>query len=243
MHKRFEEEMIMPFCPNCGTNVDDKAAFCANCGQKIEPIAPAAPAEPTVAPAYEAPVAPAYEAPVAPAYEQPAAPAYDPAYQGYQPYQEPFAPAPQKKSKKGLWIGLGCGLGGTLLIIILIIILAGGGGGSSSPARANPADKLSSAYNIYCDYSYADLAYDGSYLSIDTNPNDIDDYFNSSAWSAIQSVNTYLGLPASVEEQMRHTRALDGRQTITHGNYTVTWTYHPDDGLEVMYTVNSGYGY
>ena len=229
----------MPFCPNCGTNLDDKALFCANCGQKVaapeQPVAPAAPA-------YEAPAAPAYEAPAAPAYEQPAAPAYDPAYQGYQAYQEPFAPAPQKKSKKGLWIGLGCGIGATILIIVLILIFAGGGGSTTS-SRANPADKLSSAYTIYCDYSYADLAYDGSYLSIDTNPNDIDDYFNSSAWSAILSVNNYLGLPASVEEQMRQTRALDGRQTVNHGNYTVTWTYHPDDGLEVMYTVNSSYGY
>ncbi len=100
------------------------------------------------------------------------------------------------------------------------------------------SNKLEDAYDLYCDYSYADIAYDGSYLSIDTNPYDIDDEFDSDAWEAIQDVNDYLGIPDSTEALMKTTRALDGRQEKTHGDVTISWTYHPDSGLEVIYTLN-----
>ena len=100
------------------------------------------------------------------------------------------------------------------------------------------SNKLEDAYDLYCDYYYADLATDGSYLSIDTNPYDIEDEFDTDAWYAIQDVNDYLGLPDSVDELMQSTNALSGRQTQTYGDVTVTWTYHPDNGLEVMYTID-----
>lgn len=100
------------------------------------------------------------------------------------------------------------------------------------------SNKLEDAYDLYCDYYYADIAYDGSYLSIDTNPYDIDDEFDTDAWEAIQEVNDYLDIPDSTEALMKNTRALDGRQEKTHGDVTVSWTYHPDSGLEVIYTLN-----
>lgn len=68
----------MPFCVNCGNQLDDSARFCARCGAKVTPIAPVAEApviiapsidEPTYKPAaVEEPAAPVYEAPV---YEEP----------------------------------------------------------------------------------------------------------------------------------------------------------------------------
>lgn len=100
------------------------------------------------------------------------------------------------------------------------------------------SNELEDAYNLYCDFYYADLAADGSYLSIDTNPYDIEDEFDSDAWYAIQDVNDYLGLPDSVDELMQSTNALSGRQTQSYNGVTVTWTYHPDNGLEVMYTLD-----
>ena len=85
---------------------------------------------------------------------------------------------------------------------------------------------------------YCELASDGSYLAIDTNPLNIDDFSATSAWTMIQKANKELGLPDSVLTKMGQTRAMDGRQTHTTDELTVSWTYHPDQGLEVIYELN-----
>ena len=85
------------------------------------------------------------------------------------------------------------------------------------------------------DTYYCTLASDGSYLSIDTNPLNLDDFSSSTAWKMVKDANTELGLPASVTSKMSTTRALDGRQTETHNGVKVSWTYHPDQGLQVLY--------
>lgn len=93
-------------------------------------------------------------------------------------------------------------------------------------------------YKEYCDSTWASVSKDGSYLKIDTNPNNIDDYFDYDAYKAVILVNDALGLPESLLEKMGSTRALDGTQVQRYENITVTWTYHPDNGLEVIYEVN-----
>lgn len=45
-----------------------------------------------------------------------------------------------------------------------------------------------------------------------------------------------LDAPDSVLERMEGTRALDGTLDAAWGDYTVTWTYHPDDGLRAVYS-------
>jgi hypothetical protein len=35
---------------------------------------------------------------------------------------------------------------------------------------------------------------------------------------------------------MEGTRALDGRQTQTADGYSYTWSYHPDNGLDIIIT-------
>ena len=45
-----------------------------------------------------------------------------------------------------------------------------------------------------------------------------------------------LGTPDAVTAQMQATRALDGMQTATWEDVTARWTYHPDDGLDVILT-------
>lgn len=34
---------------------------------------------------------------------------------------------------------------------------------------------------------------------------------------------------------MKMTRAIDGAQTDENEHFKVTWTYHPDEGLNVIY--------
>ncbi len=94
-----------------------------------------------------------------------------------------------------------------------------------------------SIYNQYCDSSYATLGSDGSYLSIDTNPYDIDDYTVSGSISALLSINEALGLPDYITDDMGKTTAMMGRQSEDFPDLglSVSWSYHPDKGLEVTY--------
>ena len=94
------------------------------------------------------------------------------------------------------------------------------------------------------DNRYADNAQaaDGSYLKIDTNPNNEDDnsiFYNvaveQDSLNAIKFVNEKLGFSDSLYQKMLSTTALMGRQTEENKKFVVSWTYHPDKGLEVMY--------
>lgn len=93
-------------------------------------------------------------------------------------------------------------------------------------------------------YPFADngVGSDGSYLIIDTNPNDADPdsvYYNSvianHSLAGIKFVNKKLGFSSSVSQKMLATTALMGRQTDESKHFRVSWTYHPKSGLEVMY--------
>ena len=74
-------------------------------------------------------------------------------------------------------------------------------------------------------------------MKLDTNPYDLDDSFNSTAWYKIKSVLVDLGFPSSVAEEMNETTALMGRQSASTSKYEVSWTYHPDKGLEAMFKI------
>ena len=100
-----------------------------------------------------------------------------------------------------------------------------------------PAPDLKEIHDKYCNDIIADLASDGSYLSIDTNIFDIDDYSDYKAYSAIKEVNNALGLPQSLMNRMNQTRAIDGMQSYSTDDLEITWTYHPDNGLEVTYSI------
>lgn len=90
-------------------------------------------------------------------------------------------------------------------------------------------------------------ALDNSYIIIDSNPLNVKkgslwnyslpDYQNV-AFNEILQLNTFLELPDWLYQEMMNTRAVDGRQKEVFDNVTVTWTYHPNQGLEVMYRKN-----
>ena len=45
-----------------------------------------------------------------------------------------------------------------------------------------------------------------------------------------------VGVTGAVVERMDQTRALDGTQTAEWDDYSASWTYHPDDGLDILLT-------
>ena len=96
------------FCPNCGTQLPDEAAFCGNCGTRIN----------------NQPAPQPYQA--QPYQAQPTSMGPD---QMYPPYGEQVQPAP-KKNRLPLLLGL---VGGIVVVALLLVFLLGGGGGSGSP--------------------------------------------------------------------------------------------------------------
>lgn len=76
-------------------------------------------------------------------------------------------------------------------------------------------------------------------FSIDTKPYPNESANTSSlqtrALQAIKHANEELGFDSSVYTRMINTTFLMGRQTAENDKYKVSWTYHPDDGLEVTY--------
>ena len=120
---------------------------------------------------------------------------------------------------------------GILIFIGIIIIIS---------KIVNQGTNLKKAFNNVSEkypnyYLYMSCPDDGSYIRIDTNPNDEDDFYEASTWGMIVDLNEELELPASLLEKMSQTRAMDGRITETIEDITISWTYHPNDGLEVLY--------
>lgn len=165
------------FCPNCGSPVNETAAFCGKCGNKLNPAPAPAPVAP-VAPVEAAPVAPAPVAPVAPVEAAPApvapvvpvAPApveavpVAPANTAMSfeapsgPLPAPVAPvateaaASQKKSKVGIIITLiAAGVVALGLFIFGIIVFLNGGIGGTILERIEKRDEVDSGtkYTIY----------------------------------------------------------------------------------------------
>ena len=74
-------------------------------------------------------------------------------------------------------------------------------------------------------------------MKVDTNPNDIDDYIDFDAYYAIEDINSKLGFSSALFSKMGETSAMDGRQSDSNDKYSVSWKYHPDNGMEVTYEV------
>ena len=96
-------------------------------------------------------------------------------------------------------------------------------------------------YQEYCAYPWAEVGEDGSYISIDTNPYDYKSssygstQYLSDAWEATKKILKIFGFPDYVEKNMGTTTYADGKQTEVSGNVTVTWSYHPNSGAEIMF--------
>ena len=85
-----------------------------------------------------------------------------------------------------------------------------------------------------------------TYFTIDTYPEEYAQFdelalaiilprTQEQALKAIQYANDALGFNGSVYNKMLNTTAIMGRQSEENKKYRVTWTYHPDYGLEVTY--------
>lgn len=134
------------------------------------------------------------------------------------------------KQKKNKIILLTSIVAVVIVAVIVLVIVFGG-----NRRKVN----FSKLYEKYCDPAWSELAEDKSYLSIDTNPNnyDNDGLASPSAYEAVKSINSTLGLPESLNKSIEETSSNDGRLTEEYDDLGIMiyWTYHPDQGLEITY--------
>ena len=79
------------------------------------------------------------------------------------------------------------------------------------------------------------LASDESFVGVDTNPYDVDDFYVTDSFTAIEEFNHELGLADYIWEEMLHTSAMDGRISETSNGIMVSWKYSTYNGLEATY--------
>lgn len=84
-----------------------------------------------------------------------------------------------------------------------------------------------------------------NYFTLDTDPDEnMDEVLKAiihrdtleRTLEAIKYANKELGFPGSLYNDMVRTSAMMGRLSEENDKYKVSWTYHPDHGLEVTYT-------
>lgn len=130
---------------------------------------------------------------------------------------------------------------GVVITVAGALCGCGGSSGDSSGNEKPDINKLQQAYEIvYAQYgasSCYEIAADGSYISLDTNPYNIDDYYDPEYMAILQAMNTALGLPDYVYASMLSTSYLQGKQTEIVAGVKVTWSYHPNYGLEALYII------
>ena len=130
-----------------------------------------------------------------------------------------------KKKKTPLIIAV------AIVAVVGIIFVASLGGGSKTD--------FNEMFGEYADESWCYIADDGSYMKVDTNPYDIEDDNDFTAYYTIQEINSELGFSSALFSKMGETTAMDGRQSDSNEKYSVSWKYHPDNGLEVTYEVKN----
>ncbi len=129
---------------------------------------------------------------------------------------------------------------GAVVAVTGVIALVTGTTESSVAGRAVPrqADLLNVTTDLNKAYATCGatgtLADDDHTLMVDMQG---EDYGSGDATIGdLRCVLEELDVPQSVIGQMDSTRALDGMQTATWDGYSVSWTYHPDDGLDLIIT-------
>jgi hypothetical protein len=119
-------------------------------------------------------------------------------------------------------------IGAAVLVVLIILIAA-----FATRTRGLSAALTSCSDSVEADYveayeSMFVLSDNGNTLTIE-GLTGIDDPYTS-------CVMKELKMPQSVEDQIGMTRALDGTQTASWDNITAKWTFHPDDGLNMILT-------
>ena len=243
----------MKICPNCGLQNPEESRFCNQCGAPIAAGAPVAAGAPIVTGTPVAAGAPeeslnrnAAETPVPPqpVPVPPQSAPVPPFAASMQQRSIPLAAAaaPRRSPQKIVIIVIVAVLAAALLAAAVIFAVSrvntpdtGGNDTFFSESQYTDSVDFSAVFSQYGSWSYGSVASDGSYMTIDTNPDNEEEHIDFAAYTALKNINAALGFSDALLEKMNQTRALDGRQSDENGKVKVSCSYHPDKGLEVLY--------
>lgn len=62
-----------------------------------------------------------------------------------------------------------------------------------------------------------------------------DEDYTGASYDDVLCIVTQVGTPSYIKEAMWATRALDGRQSDEFDGISVSWSYHPDTGIDILY--------
>lgn len=117
--------------------------------------------------------------------------------------------------------------------VIAVVVAAATAGREIVGTPAASTTPLQAAHD---DCMAGDLVDGGRTLVIDMRGEEVAS--GSLSVSEVGCLLDHLETPESVTAQMNSTRALDGMQDASWGGLNATWTYHPDDGLDIIITAN-----
>lgn len=125
----------------------------------------------------------------------------------------------------GMGLGLVVGIVGSLLV-------ASVAGGVGSLVTTSPMADAAAACEVETN-SWIDVGDEGRSISMKSEGEETE----GAELSDIVCIFAELDTPDSVINRMDSTRALDGRQTATWDQFSASWGYHPDDGLDIVIEV------
>lgn len=143
-------------------------------------------------------------------------------------------PGRAKQPQRSPWIfgigGLVVGLALGLVVGLVAIPAIGSGIATRAEAAApNPFEVALDDCDM-ADSAYATIGDDGASLELQT----FGDEAVGMDLDELTCITEALDISDAVLSRIETTRALDGRQEASWGDFTASWTYHPDNGLNML---------
>ncbi|WP_459717640.1 hypothetical protein [Actinophytocola sp. KF-1] len=146
---------------------------------------------------------------------------------GYLMHQDP--PAHRTSTSSHLVIPIAV----IVAAVIAVVVAAATAGRDITGTPTSATTPLQAAHD-HC--MVGDVVDSGHTLVIDMRGEELGS--GSLSFSEVSCLLAYLDTPDSVTTRMDSTRALDGMQDASWSGLNATWTYHPDDGLDIIITDN-----
>lgn len=141
-------------------------------------------------------------------------------------HRSPLGDAGMKPEPKAVLLALGA------VLVLAGCSGTGDGGVDRQSATEKPETSAVETAQEAC-AGAGELADAGKTILFDTQG---DDDIDGDAIDDLVCVLVELDMPESVGARMEATRALDGMQSATWGRFEASWTYHPDDGMNLIVT-------
>lgn len=155
-----------------------------------------------------------------------------------------YPPRAPLRERKPWAVSIGTGLAG-LVVGILVGGLGVGaiGAMNENAAKTAAAEKKAALKDVFpeavdncnADRTYAVVSDGDRTLTIDHEGDE--DYRGGLSSTEMWCIIEVLGAPTAVMSHMEQTTSLDGRQTESWGNIEVSWSYHPDRGMDAVFEI------